>query len=1091
MPDQNETIARYLTSIAPLNNEAARAQAFRTLLSDLFGDQPNFLRDLLGGIEHRVEIHGDALARRGHIDSLCGNIVIEVESTIDGSIPGPSATGHLGEAQDQLRGYVAGLWTLEPPGERRPYLAMATDGVRFALYTPTMNDGDAAVVTAGDVALEVLTLELIDLAELQARGVAYEWLDRYFLRQTMRHPTATEIIEDFGLQSHAFQVCYGDLRELWSAVASEDEYAVLYDSWDNYLRIAYGSSPDTEDGIDLFVRHTYLATLAKLLVWARYHQGEVTAIPHDSDLAEILAGQAFERLGIRNFLEEDLFSWIAREETLDRALFTSRRLYRSLANYTLTSLSEDVFKALYEQLVDPAGRHDLGEFYTPDWLAAQMVEHLLSGRAADARVIDPACGSGTFLYHVILHKKERLLSQHGEPSAPSLLASIEDQVVGIDVHPLAVTIAKANYLLALGDLLADRRASFSVPVYLANSIRRPPEETRMVRRYDDLVGRPLQPDLDEDIQIFFPSALLQDHRLADRLIDACRGYARQAVEHGSDLEGFRQYLLRQEAYASEDESLFGALFDMAEALRDFIERGRDTIQAYILKNMYKPVFLRGEFDVVIGNPPWLSYRYLRTPEYQDEIRGLMERYGLWGGANVATQMELATLFFARCSDWYLGENGAVGFVLPRSVYNGQQHHSFRCGNFRHTGMRFDEYWDLHAVRPLFRMPACVLYATKAPGAEITYPVPGRRFQGVLPRKNADVDEVADLQVEEVEYSLHATDVRSFIAAADEAATPFVTPSEYADSFSQGASLVPRALWIVESGTHSQLGSNNRAPIVRTYLGTVARAQAPWRDVRIDGNVESDLLYAALLSRDLIAFYALGIHTAALPALPAGDRFRLLDQAALREEGYAQMAARMADAETIWEEHRTAKSARHTLLEWLDYRGKLHKQNPGATHMVVYAAAGTHVTAATVEVPVDAPLIIDTTLYYGETASADEAHYLCGILNSPALGQALRVRQPRGEFNPRHVHKKVFDVGHIPPYDPLLPAHRELAALSARARQAAEAWCEARVQQEFDGDSVAAIESFRRAIEHTRITARAHLEPHYARMLPLVREVIGL
>jgi len=48
-----------------------------------------------------------------------------------------------------------------------------------------------------------------------------------------------------------------------------------------------------------------------------------------------------------------------------------------LRNYNLRELSEDVLKSLYQELVDPKTRHDLGEYYTPDWLAARMVSRLL------------------------------------------------------------------------------------------------------------------------------------------------------------------------------------------------------------------------------------------------------------------------------------------------------------------------------------------------------------------------------------------------------------------------------------------------------------------------------------------------------------------------------------------------------------------------------------------------------------------------------------------------------------------------------------------------------------------------------------------
>jgi hypothetical protein len=38
---------------------------------------------------------------------------------------------------------------------------------------------------------------------------------------------------------------------------------------------------------------------------------------------------------------------------------------------------EDVLKGVYQQLIDPKDRHDLGEYYTPDWLCERIVQELL------------------------------------------------------------------------------------------------------------------------------------------------------------------------------------------------------------------------------------------------------------------------------------------------------------------------------------------------------------------------------------------------------------------------------------------------------------------------------------------------------------------------------------------------------------------------------------------------------------------------------------------------------------------------------------------------------------------------------------------
>lgn len=64
------------------------------------------------------------------------------------------------------------------------------------------------------------------------------------------------------------------------------------------------------------------------------------------------------------------------------------------------------------------------------------------------RVLDPACGSGTFLFHAVrayIHAGE----QQGQ-ALPDLLEGVTRHVLGMDLHPVAVTLARVTYLLAIG-----------------------------------------------------------------------------------------------------------------------------------------------------------------------------------------------------------------------------------------------------------------------------------------------------------------------------------------------------------------------------------------------------------------------------------------------------------------------------------------------------------------------------------------------------------------------------------------------------------------------------------------------------------------
>ncbi|HHT9155661.1 MAG TPA: N-6 DNA methylase, partial [Candidatus Tripitaka sp. YC43] len=243
-----------------------------------------------------------------------------------------------------------------------------------------------------------------------------------------------------------------------------------------------------------FCLHTYYATLIKLLAVqvASYYMmpklgtdlrqaATLTSGELKTYLKNMEAGGIFKELGISNFLEGDFFSWYLDiwDDNLYEALKT---LISTLANYSLVTLdvdpdtTRDLLKKLYQQLMPRELRHNLGEYYTPDWLAERLLNMLEAGRFRgdpDKRVLDPACGSGTFLVMTI--KKIREYAWKNALPETGTLEKILSNVVGFDLNPLAVISARTNYLLALGDLLQHRRGDVNIPVYLCDSIMTPQE----------------------------------------------------------------------------------------------------------------------------------------------------------------------------------------------------------------------------------------------------------------------------------------------------------------------------------------------------------------------------------------------------------------------------------------------------------------------------------------------------------------------------------------------------------------------------------------------------------------------------------------
>ena len=137
-------------------------------------------------------------------------------------------------------------------------------------------------------------------------------------------------------------------------------------------------------------------------------------------------------------------------------------------------------------------RHALGEYYTPRWLAEHVLDQVGYRGQADARLLDPTCGSGTFLL-AALHRWRKNVLISLRRDAIHLAERDEYAVVGFDIHPLAVASARANYLLAIADLLPSDGSFFDVPIFARDCILDPwPEASRRseMSTFDFVVGNP-------------------------------------------------------------------------------------------------------------------------------------------------------------------------------------------------------------------------------------------------------------------------------------------------------------------------------------------------------------------------------------------------------------------------------------------------------------------------------------------------------------------------------------------------------------------------------------------------------------------------
>jgi SAM-dependent methyltransferase len=711
-------------------------------------------------------------------------------------------------------------------------------------------------------------------------------------------------------------------------------------------------------------------------------------------------------------------------------------------NYDFSELSEDVLKSLYQELVDPETRHDLGEYYTPDWLAHRIVLRLIEQNEKGS-FLDPACGSGTFLYFVIKEKRKKL------SDTVETLEHILSSVVGIDIHPLAVITAKANYLLALGDLLKKRQSRINIPVYFANSIKLPEEEIRMITDDTPIKTPSYKVSLDGK-EIHLPKKLVENPHLCDEAIDAVRNFAVQNVGRNIYQEQFFNFIKAQHsALKNLDSDVIEVLFNIARTLKKLIEERRDTIWAFILKNVYKPLFLKNKFDFVIGNPPWLAYRYADL-EYQKFLKDqITKKYKLLSKrGKLITHLELGTFFFVRTADLYLKKDGGIiAFVLPKSIFNADQHDGLRQGNFKKVNLSFIEIWDCEKIQPLFNVPSCVLFAKKGSNVKFSYPVIGQILEGRLEKRNASLEEAErNLSVENVNFYLHKVGERSFWRITEPQIVELQEKNKvsyYKKLFRQGATLVPRTCWFVEI-ERSPLGFDPNCPPIKTSEEAIKEAKKPYKDLVLKGRIEKDFLYATLLSKDILPFGHLNYRIVVLPIKPVGNEYKLIDTEEARRRGFIYLANWLEKVEKEWNRRRGSKAEKMKAIERLNYSHELTSQNPQAVYRVLYNSSGAHVCACVqknelIKVEINGQnvllngFVVESKTYYFETFNELEAFFLVSVLNSALVSKLIKPMKAL-----RDIHKKVLEFP-IPKFNLSNPIHSQLAELGKLCSQKVTEW----------------------------------------------------
>lgn len=1022
-------LRRYLNDIKNLPNESAKTHRFGMLLGELF---PNakFLTDYASGIEKFVRIQNSSNNKHGRIDVYHGNAIIEFENSL-------KATEE--EAKRQLRKYVAGIWA-DNGQNRRPLLCVASDGITWKIFRPYLHQNSSAKLKASDVELELL--RIINVSEKNLHDF-WIWLTSFLFRPGNITPTVEQIKIDFGTTSPLFSEAMIELRQAWKKASRSSEAKLKFETWQQYLTVTYGrldaKTSLSEEMTSLFLKHTYLASIAKFFIWASLSHGKLSAALREI-ATDVLSGKFFETQKIENIVEDDFFQWV--HDSVAESILAPiwEQALAQIVTYDLRHLDQDIFKGIYQELVDPKDRHDLGEYYTPEWLCERIVKEILPHHGYH-RVLDPACGSGSFLRATIAH----FMHVNNDEGDAKHLQNILSNVVGIDIHPLAVTIARATYLLSIRNLLKTRTRSIHVPVYLADSL---------FLTYEEVKQTESSCENDENLdsykisfggqRISFPEKLINRSDLFDPAISSCSkvavDHARTGEESQDNLSAYLKNVVPALTDSKDFPGILAALWRFTEGLSDLIKKKSNSIWAFIIRNSYRPAMFRNNFDFIIGNPPWLSYRYIAEPEYQAKVKSLaVERYKVAPKSQkLMTQMELATVFLAHSLETFGSNAARLGFVMPRSILSGDQHENLR--NRKHTAQfRLDQYWDLEAVRPIFNVPCCVLYATKMSIQKNSKPsesLPALEWQGKLPQR--------DISWTECEIKLaYQKKAASLIYLGQRCALSTQTgrkhpnpPSPYNKSFRQGAALVPRSFYFIQLENADKAIAPEELYWAETDLEQAKESKPPYQDVFLKGNIEGRFIFFTALSKHILPFTLLKQVPVVLPIQIQKNELEVVSAKKLKTLGFRDTAHWMEEAEKIWNQKRGKKANNQTLYEWLDYNEKLSAQSLRNRFLVLYNTSGTNVSAVAIDRQhLSGRFVVDSKLYWAACESELEAFYLAAILNAEEVNHAIKPFQSFGLQGERDIHKKILDLP-IPLFDSSNVSHQRLAALAAHAHSEA-------------------------------------------------------
>ena len=638
----------------------------------------------------------------------------------------------------------------------KPYIIKKAknEGLSVSEYTGIATDGDH-IVFAYVVDNEIYPQDFMPYNEASITKVALS------LKYNKRRALTTEnLIEDFGHYSlsgiQLMQALSNELTLHFKDI-SNNKIKMLFEEWRTLFgQIANLSSAQISQikkvlqfplpqigrasipGV-LFVIHTYNALIMKLLgaeIVSYYGLTqykdfcENLAVKDDNTLLltlknDIERSHLFDRIGIKGFVEEAIFSWyLDATENGDKKVIIEalRKVLIRISLYRIDNLtaarSRDVLKGFYQSLVPDTMRKSLGEFYTPDWLVDITTEQADVQKWLSVRVLDPTCGSGSFLLNIIYKKRKEAAAQGW--SQEKTLNHLLENVWGFDLNPLAVQSARVNFLIAIADLFGKCKSkAIELPILLADSVYSPTKDPN--KNNKNVVYR--IGSTYADLLIILPAELAFDRAKLDKVFEQMG----DSVDENKDYDEVEKHLLKKniltEVKLQNWRKELKVTYDRVLKLH---KNNWNGIWLRIVRNFFWSA-TAGNFDLILGNPPWVRWSSLHE-EYREKIKPTCEQYEIFSDTPFygGNELDISGMITYTVADKWLKENGKLVFVITQSHFQAPSSQGFRSFIINNEySLQPMNVEDLKELKPFYDAANKTAIATfkKVKKMHNTYPVP--------------------------------------------------------------------------------------------------------------------------------------------------------------------------------------------------------------------------------------------------------------------------------------------------------------------------------------------------------------------------------